>query len=389
MNSYSDRVFSLKNLIFIVLLLSVSLTNSLGYSKSIDESILAPEASSPSQKSIKINSGLIEKGYYDPERGWFFYETKPEPEEDVFYYPPKSKLPPPKKEEKKKSKSKEVKKEPVDPCTKMSTWKPECGFVDPGKSFEFQAKQRDMLFQRMTMEPENPKAVEDLQYYVKWVYEKATMATRMAEFNRAQNPDLDPSAYAPISAFGIRLASEVKDARSENMFKFLQNEGAFLVYFTRDDCVYCHHMLPTIKNVSSATGLKVWNASLDNKCLIKDSSLCLTAPETIGPAQALKVSTVPALFVYVPDNTWIRVSNGVSSESRIKSRIVTFLTGYRSALLKGVGEGKDSYPEGYTKVDFGDNRKPFDFGLQKGVSLEPGDTKGVDSSDMLKFMGLK
>ena len=81
------------------------------------------------------------------ERGWFWFEdppvpVEPEPEKPV---PP---VAPPKKEE---PKPVEEPKAPEEKCTKKENWTPECGFVHPGTDFEFQAKQRDALLERMSV----------------------------------------------------------------------------------------------------------------------------------------------------------------------------------------------------------------------------------------------
>jgi hypothetical protein len=255
-------------------------------------------------------------------KGWFFYKGPAKVEEKTVSVTPK-----PKSEPKK------------DPCTSPATWEPKCGFIEPGSDFEFQAKQRDALMQNMVMNPSDAKAVEAFQYYNKWVVDRATEVANVWHYNVTQNPKLDPAVNAPISQFGLQVASEVKAAESGEIFDYLAKNG-MLLYFTRTDCVYCHTMAGIAKSLEEDTGIPLWDISLDDKCLAGFESKCMTAPDSIPAAQALQVATVPTVFLYIKPNTWIRVSTGVTSTLTLKSRIVSFVTAYRAAVLKGAaGDG--------------------------------------------------
>lgn len=270
------------------------------------------------------------------ERGWWFYETKPEIPEEVLPEPPKQTP----------VARAETPEEKTARCKDPAVWTPDCGFVDPGNNFDFQSQQRDALLTQMVMNPSDPKAVEAFQYYTKWIMDQAVSVANMWYFNRVQNPDLDPQVTQPVSAFGLRLVSGVKEANSKEIFSFLQENG-MLVYFSRTDCSYCHDMSPIIQMVASQTGIPVWDASLDEHCLPGFDN-CLAAPATLDPARALQVATVPAVFLHVEPNTWIRVSTGVTSAETLKSRIVNFFSAYRAAMLKGVENGDGVRPS----VDF-------------------------------------
>jgi len=299
------------------------------------------------------------------ERGWWFYETRPEPPEEMQLEPP----PPP-------VASAETPEEKDARCKEPASWTPDCGFVNPGTDFDFQAQQRDALLTQMVMNPNEPKAVEAFQYYTKWIMDQAVAVANMWYFNRVQNPELDPQVAQPISAFGLRLVSGVKEANSKGIFDFLRENG-MLVYFTRTDCSYCHDMAPIVQMVASQTGIPVWDASLDESCM-PGFERCLAAPATLDPARALQVATVPAVFLHVEPDTWIRVSTGVTSAETLKSRIVNFFSAYRSAMLKGVDNGEGLRPS----VDFSpDAKDPDGNGLGAGVAgsseLTPGEIRAL------------
>lgn len=292
-----------------------------------------------------------------PERGyWFYKDPKPEEEEEpIFVVSPK------KKEEA------EV-KPPERDCSDPKQWVPECGFIDPGRSFEFQAKQRDALLTEMVMNPDRPKAVEAFQYYSKWIMDQASRVASMWEFNRLQNPELDPQATRPVTRFGLKLLAEVDAARAEDIFRFIKENG-FLVYFSRTDCSYCHDMIPVLEYLDRNTGLPIVNASLDETCMPGFAFReCMAAPATIKPAQLLEVSTVPAMFVYLEPDVWVRIGNGVSTSDTLQARIVNFVSAYRSALVNGVNNG-----EGWrAPVDFSTEPAPAD-GRGLGAGVTPAD----------------
>lgn len=291
----------------------------------------------------------------DAERGWFWYERDPEPKESeatVDPVPPPSE-PPPATEK--------------DPCQKRETWTVECGFVNPGKDFEFQAKQRDALLKAMAMSQNDPETVEQFQYYMKWLMERSIEVANLWYYNMVQNPELDANVKSPISSFGLRLMTQVKDASDDNILAALRDAGAFLVYFSRHNCDFCHAMTSVLNDLEDSTGLEIWNAPLDDQCMPGFEDKCKPGQETVMAAQALRVSIVPTLFLYVPgfdaaDDTWIRIATGVTDHQTMRGRIVSFFTAYRTALLKGVANGDGTR----APVDFSDTTPT---GTAPGVPL--------------------
>lgn len=292
----------------------------------------------------------------DPSRGWFFFEDpkKEEPKEEDL--PPAlaapatpNEAPPPKQ----------------DKCRSKQTWSPDCGFVDPGKDFEFHEKQREALFQQMVMDSNSPKAVEAVQYYMRWMLERVSQVSNMWQYNMLQNPELDPSARIPVSSLGLRLSSEAKSGTAREIFGLIKSEGGFFVYFSRADCSTCHDMAYLMERISKETGIPVKNAALDDKCVIQGAE-CLTSASVMPAAQALKISVVPTVFVYLRPNTWIRVSNGFTDAETLKSRTVQFFQGYRNAMLRNTANGSGAVPS----VDFNIKEGPS-AGSASGVKIDP------------------
>jgi len=107
--------------------------------------------------------------------------------------------------------------------------------------------------------------------------------------------------------------------------------------FTRDDCPYCHSALPLVARASRETGIPAYIAPLDGKCF-KDvpADACLPRDVSYAAGVALQATIVPAVFLYVPEQTWIRVATGVVTSETLKARISNFFAAYRNGLAKGL-----------------------------------------------------
>jgi len=305
------------------------------------------------------------------EKGWFFYEQAPKPAEN------KSADAPPPPETPKPPKADKADK---DPCQDASTWTSSCGFVNPGKNFDFQAKERDVLLNNMSISNNDPKAVEAFQYYMRWVMGRAAEVANEWYYNTVQNPELDANVNQPISSFGLRLMTDVKSGKAKEIFDALKADDATLIYFSRTDCEFCHAMAATARIASKKTGLPLIDASLDSQCLEGfTSDTCISGDDVLIPAQKLQVTIVPTIFLKIKPDTWIRVSTGVTDESTIESRLVSFFSAYRSALLKGVSNGKNGAPS----VDFSDPDSGVT-GNQAGVASQK---KVPTDDDVMKMLG--
>ncbi len=267
-------------------------------------------------------------------------------------------------------------------CKVKETWDKSCGFVDPGEDFDFQAKQRDILLQMMSLTPENPDAVEQAQRYMKWVVGKASMAANMWYFNMVQNPDLDPTVKNPISEVGIALATRVTQASQYEFFRLIKEEGGVLFYFSRSDCSFCYDQSQYAVRVAHTMGLDIINIPLDGKCLPAFTGLACgdnVKPEQIG---ILDVKVVPALYLYVPSSTWIRLGTGVMTDQTIIANTVNFFSAYRSAMLQGLDNSKGSRPT--VTFDPKYNEKPTGTAPADG-STQPGQINRGRMMDLLGY----
>ena len=322
-------------------------------------------------------------------QGWFWYmdpeEKKPEDEEYILVKPEPTKVKP--KDEApivvigKRDKKELTDEEKEELCSDKETWEKGCGFIDPGDDFEFQAKQRDILLQMMSLTPENPDAVEQAQRYMKWVVGKASMAANMWYFNMVQNPDLDPTVKNPISEVGIALATRITQASQYEFFRLIKEEGGVLFYFSRADCSYCFDQAPYAARVAHTMGLEIVNVPLDGICI--PDFVGLACGDNVKPEQVavLDVKTVPALYLYVPSNTWIRLGTGVMTDQTILANTVNFFSAYRAAMLQGLDNSKGSRPSVTFDPQF--NARPTGTAPADGSS-QPG---GLDRGRMMELLG--
>lgn len=277
---------------------------------------------------------LADENYMDKvEKGWFFYKEKKEQ---------------PQQEELNTIQKNEEKKKSVilveDKCKNKKTWTASCGFVDPKGDFKFMEIQRDGLMEAMVMNSKDTKTVEQFQYFMKWAMDTSAEVAQVWKYNMVQNPELDPSVNDPISSFGVKLMTKVKDFKQESLFSaIIENEG-MLFYFTKDDCDFCHAQADVVKKMEQETGIMVFQVPLDGKCLSKFKEQCVLDKRNIEVAQALKVTTVPSMSLFMKPNAWIKISNGVVDTSTMKGRLVNFFSAYRKALLSGVSNGGKAEP---------------------------------------------
>ena len=339
---------------------------------SLTLSLCAVTAHAQSGSTYKENSGADTRS--KAEKGWWYFEKKKEPpkvEEPAPPTPQPEQVQPPKPEPSKEEK-----------CRARESWSADCGFVHPGQDFEFQAKQRDALMERMAVSANDPKAVEAFQYYMRWVLERTSEVTNLWWYNMVQNPELDPTAAQPISAMGLRLMTEVRKGGEREVFELVREEGGMFVFFSRSDCVFCHQMGEPLRLLEQRTTVPVRNASLDGKCIEGFAEGCLAGGLALQAAQALQVATVPTVFLYVKPNTWIRVATGIADVDSMATRAMQFFSAYRTALLKGVDNG----PDGRAPVDFGEDAGPTG---NKATGLAGARRQGVSEAVISDLLGRK
>jgi conjugal transfer pilus assembly protein TraF len=235
----------------------------------------------------------------------------------------------------------------------------------------------------MSLRPDSPDAVEAAQRYMKWVVSKASQAANMWYFNMVQHPDLDPTVKNPISEVGLALATKVDQASSKEYLQLIKSEGGVLFYITRNDCAYCHDQVAATRRVAYKMGLTLINVPIDHICLAGfEGETCGDTVPTEAIAQ-LNVQIVPALYLYVPESTWIRLASGVSDDQTIMANTVNFFSAYRAAMLNGLDNSRGSRPS----VTFDPDLRPRATGTVAADGSAP--QAAPDRAEMLKLLGFK
>lgn len=255
-------------------------------------------------------------------------------------------------------------------CADPDTWSAECGFVDPGSNFQFQSIQRDALMERMVMHADNPSAVKEFQRYMRWAVTRAVEVSQMWEWNRVQDPSLNPNVTNPAGTYGLQMLTRAKTVDRENVMEMVRESGGFLVWFTRSTCSYCHDTLHIVRGVAEKTGLELFNASLDATCYPGfEGEYCVAGDASIDAAKRLAVLKVPDLFLYMPDtDTWIRLSTGVEDMETIVSRVSLFFKAVTAAAENGIHNAQGFSPS-------------VNFEAEAVRSLSRGLGVGVDGND--------
>lgn len=289
------------------------------------------------------------------EQGWFFYDDpvkQAEVEQALIKaVTPSADLPP------------DDKPKPA-PCKQAATWTAACGFVDPGQDFAWQSQERDALLQHMILAPTDQVAVEAFQHYNKWVVDKALLASKTWNWNVIQHPELDPRVATPINATGLLIAVNLTNSRAPDIYRFIAQNGGMLFFFTRDDCSYCHDMAQAVHGFVMSSGIPTYDASIKGACVAGfDKEHCLPAAESYGPATVLQISVVPALVLYMPKDTWIKLATGMTTTQKVEDRLLNFFIAWRSAVSHGIAGQNSTAP-----VDFDPAHTPnLGSGLAAGV----------------------
>jgi len=281
------------------------------------------------------------------ECGWFYgaeFDVPPVEEEKK---PETAAPPPPPKPQDKTPPF--LQADPKERCKHPETWDRQCGWVDPGTDYAFMKRQEEELAKQMVMTSNSPWAVKQYQKFVLWAVDRVGEVASTWSFNVTQDQELNPNLRNVTSRQGLRWANQKNPLERKAFFEMIKEDGGFLVYWTKSDCFYCKKMVNIVQYVSKASGLEVWNASLDGKCEEPFKDHCMTAPATLDPAAMLSVKVVPDLMLYMPkEKAWLRVASGVEAAEPIMSRMKLYAQGVRSAAIAGT---KSDLP-GQAATDF-------------------------------------
>lgn len=181
-------------------------------------------------------------------------------------------------------------------------------------------EQGEELRAKAILEP-TAKSLADLMQWEKTMWEKAEYFGNMWQMVLRSKPDLDYSIQNPTSQYARHVYLDVQQKKLVATFKKFRNEYG-LILFYKENCPYCHIMLPVVRTFSEKYGLNLNALSLDEKLPSNKQS---TIPN-IRLGEQFNVTAVPALFAVSPHSgDYFPISNGAVSEQELEERIIQII----------------------------------------------------------------
>jgi len=233
--------------------------------------------------------GVGQKGWqHDRERGWYWFESDPNPPVVAPVNPP-----------------------PGTPGAPRSEPEPE-----PLSVLWLQQKLEETRIAAI----DNPtrENVELYVYLQKMAMDRAEKFAIMAQQVAMVNPDLDESYENPTSTFVRRARLDTRDNEQERVLRALA-ENVGIYYFYRSDCTYCARQNPILKRMEAEHGLRILPISIDH-LPSHDGAFPNWQPDQ-GQAQALGVNATPTMYLYHPPNDVAFLAAGLQSEPQLIKRI--------------------------------------------------------------------
>lgn len=219
-------------------------------------------------------------------------------------------------------------------CHNEKTWSVRCGFVDPKGNYDFFKKQEIVLRRSMVMHAEDSNKTLAYQKIHHWVVAQAIKVAENWEYNRLNKLPFDKDSMS-FSAFGLRILKHVKKLSKKDFFKALKNESVKLIWFTREDCIYCHHMGNPMRYLEKIVNIPIINISIKGDCIKKKKTYyfeCNKDEKGAMLASLARVDITPSVYAYIPKSSkkskggfqFIVISRGVESADMINHRLYRF-----------------------------------------------------------------
>ncbi len=256
---------------------------------------LGAQAQGSAPESGLDDDAEVQREYWDDmNRGWFFYERKPQ----------------------------RAKSKPVMPALAPQT-------AEPAPSSP--AKHPDLVrFDDLQKRVETTRNIaiinpteENLRSFLETQQEALDLSANFAFRSERvvwATPTLDPSTRGearPTSAAGMYMYDEEQRRRLARKWAELKETHAFF-YFYRSDCPYCAQFSPTLRYFSDRTGITVLAISMDGGSIAEFPD---AMPDN-GIAASLGVEQVPALYMAQPSSGRVLpVGYGVISPVDLERRV--------------------------------------------------------------------
>jgi conjugal transfer pilus assembly protein TraF len=163
---------------------------------------------------------------------------------------------------------------------------------------------------------------ENLHHYFvlqRILMDKAHRFSEMAHEVVLSDPLLDENRRRPLSTFGVHEANRSAREATDEALSIIALRGGLLFAF-RSDCRYCDLEAPLIKGLELRHQIKILPLSLDGKPL--PSGLYPSFRAHHGEADALGITTTPALFFIEPPNRIMPIAEGLVALEDLIQRLL-------------------------------------------------------------------
>lgn len=163
---------------------------------------------------------------------------------------------------------------------------------------------------------------ENLHHYFvlqRILMDKAHRFSEMAHEVVLSDPLLDENRRRPMSTFGVHEANRSAREATDEALSIIALRGGLLFAF-RSDCRYCDLEAPLIKGLELRHQIKILPLSLDGNPL--PSGLYPSFRAHHGEADALGISTTPALLFIEPPNRIIPIAEGLVALEDLIQRLL-------------------------------------------------------------------
>ena len=165
-----------------------------------------------------------------------------------------------------------------------------------------------------------PDNVRAYLYLQRVMLDKGTRFADVSQQMVMGDPFLDEISRRPLAPFAAQQMDRAAVAARDDVLQGLARQAG-VFFFYRSDCLYCQIQAPIMEALQASFGFEVFAIAVDGLPL-PNSAFPEFRADT-GQAQALGVTTVPAIFLAMPPDTVEPVGQGAMTFDELSQRLVS------------------------------------------------------------------
>lgn len=235
-------------------------------------------------------------------QGWWFYKEEPDPEPpaEVEPEPPPAQKSPP----------------PVPPPAPPPAPAPAPAGPQPF-SVDWMQENLEKLRKQAIDNPTRENVLAYL-YTQRIAFDKASDYALATQRYVMGDPLIDETARRPTATFAATALNEAASGHQDQMLRKVAKETGIMFFFL-STCEFCKQMAPIVASLAQNYGFNVLPVSVDG--LPMPNSPFSEYAVNAGQAEALGVTSVPALFLMRPPNDVQPLAQGVLALNALRDRI--------------------------------------------------------------------